>query len=350
MARITILGAGYMGSALTFPAADNGHHVRLWGTWLDDGLIDAVREGREHPRLKTHLPRSVETFFSDELSAALEGADLVINAVTSEGIVAVMRLAFPLLPEGALFASVSKGLWHGEDGTIRRLSTVVTPLAPAHLDFKFLHIAGPSKALELCHRVPTAVHYASEDVARAQQVAELMRTSYYQIRPVQDLAGCEICSAFKNAYAIAIGLFDGMEKAGRVSQSYNTKSAAFSKAVREMALVVQAMGGQADTVFGLPGMGDLLVTAVAGRNRTFGEMLGMGTMSASEVVEYMSARDLLTEGYPAIHTGWELVQQLAREGKVKLESFALLKALHAIVYEDAPVWETIEALQWVETA
>ncbi len=348
MPTITILGAGYMGSALTFPAADNGHRVRLWGTWLDNELIQAVQEGKEHPRLQTHLPQGVETFYANGLAEALKDADLVINAVTSEGIVPVMTHAFPLMPEGALFASVSKGFWDGPGGNIQRLSVIVSPLSPSP-NFRYLHVAGPSKALELCRRVPTAVHYACEDISVAERVAELMRTPYYRIRPVSDLAGCEVCSALKNAYAIAIGLFDGLEKAGRLSQSYNTKSAAFTKAVREMAVVVEALGGQPDTVFGLPGIGDLLVTAVAGRNRTFGELLGMGQMSAAEVVEYMSARDQLTEGYPAIRTGWYLVQRLAQRGKVRLESFALLKALYAMAYEDAPVWETLRSFQWSET-
>jgi len=347
MPTITILGAGYMGSALTFPAADNGHRVRLWGTWLDNDLIRAVQEGQEHSRLQTRLPQGVETFYANGLAEALAGADLVINAVTSEGIVPVMTHAFPLMPQDALFASVSKGFWSGPGGNIQRLSAIIAPRAPSPR-FRYLHVAGPCKALELCRRVPTAVHYACEDIAIAQRVAELMRTSYYQIRPTSDLAGCEVCSAFKNAYAIAIGLFDGLEKAGRVSQSYNTKSAAFSKAVREMALVVEAMGGQLDTVFGLPGMGDLLVTAVAGRNRTFGELLGLGQMSAAEVVEYMSSRDQLTEGYPAIRTGWYLVQRLAQRGKVRLESFTLLQALYAMVYENAPVWETLQRFQWIE--
>lgn len=198
--------------------------------------------------------------------------------------------------------------------------------------------------------MPTAVHYACADIAQARQVAQLMSTAYYQIRPTTDLPGCEVCSALKNAYAIAIGLFDGLEKAGRVSQSYNTKSAAFSEAVREIALVVRAMGGQDDTVFGLPGMGDLLVTAVAGRNRTMGELLGLGQMSAAEVLADMSARNQLTEGYPAVRTGLALVQQLAVERQVRAEDFPLLRALHAILYENAPAWETLRAFRWVGEA
>ena len=85
MGRVTILGAGFMGSALTIPASDNGHRVSLWGTHLDGHLIAALREGRPHPKLGMALPPTVKTFTEEELQSALEGAELVINAVTSYG-------------------------------------------------------------------------------------------------------------------------------------------------------------------------------------------------------------------------------------------------------------------------
>src|SRR5690606_13744624 len=90
MAVVTILGAGYMGAALSFPALENGHEVRLWGTWLDDPLIDAVRIGHEHPRLEMAMLPALQTYKHKELAQALDGADLLICAVTSEGIARVM--------------------------------------------------------------------------------------------------------------------------------------------------------------------------------------------------------------------------------------------------------------------
>jgi glycerol-3-phosphate dehydrogenase (NAD(P)+) len=338
MSVVTILGAGYMGSALTVPATDNGHEVRLWGTWLDDDLIGAVRAGRDHPRLEMRLPDAVQTFTSEELEGALDGADLVICGVTSEGIERVMERAFAHMDRPVTFMAVTKGLLPGPDGHMDRLSRTVAPMA--HLPFRYGHIGGPSKAMELARRIPTAVVYAGVEAGRA---SALMRTPYYHITISSDLAGVETCSALKNAYAISAGLFDGLQAAGVISDAHNAKSAIFSKAVREMALAVGSMGGRPETVFGLAGVGDLLVTAVAGRNRTFGEMVGKG-MPPAEVVVYMSARDQLTEGYTAIRTGWALVNYLAEQGSVRLEDFALLCALHTIVYESAPVQETLYAL------
>lgn len=338
MAVVTILGAGYMGTALCIPAYDNGHEVRLWGTWLDDHLIDAVRIGHEHPRLKMVMPAAIKTYTHREMAQALDGADLLICAVTSEGIARIMESAFALLDHEVPFMAATKGLLPGPDGHMDRLSRSVEPLALG--PFHYGQIGGPSKAVELCRRIPTAVLYAGAGAAFA---AGIMSTAYYHITVSDDLPGVELCAALKNAYAIGSGLFDGLEKAGVITESYNAKSAFFSKAVREMARIVTAMGGKAATVFGLAGMGDLLVTAVAGRNRTFGEMLGAG-MPPQEVVSCMAARDLLTEGYPAVHTGWELVNHLARAGQVDLSDFGYLGALHAIVYEGAPVKETLFAI------
>lgn len=110
VARITILGAGFMGSALTFPASDNGHQVTLWGTWLDDHLIEAVRRGEPHPKLRLRLPPGVRVCDHTQLAEALAGADLVVNAVTSEGTLPVLTQALPHLTPGTPLMSVSKGL------------------------------------------------------------------------------------------------------------------------------------------------------------------------------------------------------------------------------------------------
>ncbi|MCZ7547290.1 MAG: glycerol-3-phosphate dehydrogenase [Anaerolineae bacterium] len=338
MAVVTILGAGYMGAALSFPALENDHEVRLWGTWLDDPLIDAVRIGHEHPRLEMAMLPALQTYKHKELAQALDGADLLICAVTSEGIARVMQSVLMLIDHEIPFMSATKGLLPGPNGHMDRLSRTVEALALTSLHYG--QIGGPSKAVELCRRIPTAVVYAG---AHAAFAADIMHAPYYHITLSEDLPGVEVCAALKNAFAIGSGLFDGLEKAGAVTESYNAKSAFFSKAVHEIARVVEAMGGQPETAFGLAGAGDLIVTAVAGRNRTFGEMVGAGT-PPDEVAAYMAARNLLTEGYPAVRTGWALVSHLAGEGRLDLEDFAFLRALYAIVYEGAPVKETLFAI------
>src|ERR1700712_1791216 len=96
--RITVLGAGYMGSAMATVARMRGHDVRLWGTWLDGAMLDAVEAGGEHPRLKLRLD-GIATLRSERLEEALRGAELVVHAVSSDGAVPVMTKAAPFLPD-----------------------------------------------------------------------------------------------------------------------------------------------------------------------------------------------------------------------------------------------------------
>ena len=117
--RIAILGAGFMGSALTIPATDNGHSVALWGTHLDGHLVQAVRRGRAHPKLKLELPSSVEVFAAGELRAALAGADVVVNAVTSDGAVPVLRRAAPHIRPGTPVRALRRGARRGRPAPAR---------------------------------------------------------------------------------------------------------------------------------------------------------------------------------------------------------------------------------------
>ena len=158
-----------------------------------------------------------------------------------------------------------------------------------------------------------------------------------------DLAGVEACSAFKNAYATASGLCDGLELIGH-PEMYNTKALLFTQAIREIGLMVAALGGRVGTVHGVAGVGDLHVTAAAGRNRAYGERVGKGEPPA-EAAEQMRCTGELTEGYPALKTGWDLLEQQVRAGLLSGDDFPLLEALHRIVYQDADVATTLASLR-----
>lgn len=331
MARVTILGAGFMGAALTVPAADRGHTVALWGTHLDDHLVAAVRGGAPHPKLGLPLSPAVKAFAAGELAAALQGADLVINAVTSDGAVPVLTQAAPLIARGTPVLSVSKGLARSR-GRIVRLSVAIAEAT----GLAVVSVGGPSKALELARRVPTAVLYASPRAAARDRARAWLATPYYRIDLSADQPGIEMCSALKNAYAIAIGLCDGLAAAGRAESMYNTKSALFTQALAEMTRLTRVVRARPETVLGLAGAGDLHVTGMAGRNRVFGELRGAGAKTA-EVVERLKARDELTEGYAAIRWCWKFAAQ------EKVTAVPLLRALYRIVYEDKDVETELRA-------
>ncbi len=328
--RVTVLGAGYMGSAMAQVAALCGHDVRLWGTWLDDALIEAVEKQHEHPRLKMKLDARIVPLRSAELARALDGAELVVHGVSSDGAVPVMTKAAANLPDVPVL-SVTKGFLKASSGKMDRIDKVVAETVGRPV--RFVHAAGPAKAFEIARGVLTLLCFAG-DQADARFCREAMSAPHLRIDVSDDIAGAEICSAMKNAYATGLGLWDGMIGA----DCHNARAACFSQGINEMAKLVRAGGGRAETVYGAPGVGDLHVTAAAGRNRAFGEGVGKGR-PAKEVAAAMLAAGNLTEGYPAIATAWKWA---AENGVTDLP---LLEALYAIIWEDAPVAPTLAKLR-----
>jgi glycerol-3-phosphate dehydrogenase (NAD(P)+) len=327
--RVTVLGAGYMGSAMATVARRRGHDVRLWGTWLDDPMLEPCERGEAHPRLGLRL-EGVALLRAPRLGEALAGAELVVHAVSSEGAVPVMTKAAEHLPDVPVL-SVTKGLLESpRNGRMDRIDVVVPERIGRAV--RYVHAAGPAKAMEVARGVLTWMCFAG-GVADADACARAMAGGGLVVTTTDDIAGAEMCSALKNAYATGLGLWDGHVG----PQAHDARAACFTQAIVEMRTLVEAGGGRADTVHGPAGIGDLHVTAAAGRNRAFGERVGKGR-PAKEVAAEMLAAGELTEGYPAIATAW----RYAREHGVT--SLPLLAALHAVVWEDAPVGPALAGL------
>lgn len=326
--RVTVLGAGYMGSAMATVAAMRGHDVRVWGTWLDDDMLAPCEAGQEHPRLGLVLDPKMKLFRAPALEAALAGAELVVHAVNSDGAVPVMTKASPYLPDVPVL-SVSKGFLESRAGKMERIDLVVSEAVGRHV--RFVHAAGPAKAIEVARRVLTWMTFAGEDAAFC---ADALGGDHLFVETTCDIAGAEVCSALKNAYATGLGLWDGY--VGK--DAHNARAACFTQAVVEMRKLVLASGGREETVHGSPGVGDLHVTAAGGRNRAFGERVGQGR-PAAEVAAEMKAAGQLTEGYPAIKTAWRFAKERG------VGDLPLLEALHRIVWEGAPVSEVLPRMR-----
>lgn len=329
--RVTVLGAGYMGSALAEVAALRGHTVRLWGTWLDDALIESVERGVEHPRLRKKLHGTIEPFRSSAAEAALEGAELVVHGVSSDGLVPVLSRVGCHLPDVPIL-SVTKGFLPSKSGRMERVDLVAAETIGRPL--RYVHAAGPAKAIEVARGVLTWMFFASKDPEDAKLCASAVGGDHLRVTVSDDIAGAEICSAMKNAYATGLGLWDGLVG----PDCHNARAASFQQAVVEMAKLVAAGGGLPATTYAAPGVGDLHVTAAAGRNRAFGERVGKGKPAKTVAAEMLAAGEL-TEGYPAIASAW----RWARERGV--QDLPLLEALHAIVWEGADVPSTLARLE-----
>lgn len=311
-----------MGSAMACVARRRGHDVRLWGTWLDDPMLERCERGEPHPRLKLRLD-GIALMRAPRLAEAVESADLVVHAANSEGVVAVLTRAAPHLPDVPIL-SVTKGLLElPSTNRMDRIDIVVHERVGRRV--RFVHAAGPAKAMEVARGVLTWMHFAGamEDAASC---AQALAGDGLVVTTSEDIAGAELCSALKNAYATGLGLWDGFVGA----DAHNARAACFTQALVEMRALVAAGGGRVETVQGPAGAGDLHVTAAAGRNRAFGEGVGRGK-PATQVAAEMLAAGQLTEGYPAIAAAWRFASE---HGVLHVP---LLEALHAIVWEGADV-------------
>lgn len=306
---VSILGAGAMGSALATPFRDAGWDVALWGTWLDDHLLDAVEAGRPHPRTNVPLARGTRIFRSDHLAAALHRADVVVVAVASVGCVEVVRRALPHLGSVEALLLTSKGFAPDGEGRVQLLPDAMramaaelgSPLPPV------VGVGGPCKANEVAAGRWTAAVFGCRDLTRAQMLTKEVGTSAYRAEATDDEAGVEICAPMKNVYAIALGIADGLSEATG-EPFHDLKAATFAQAVRELVLLSTAIGGRAQTATGLAGAGDLEVTGLSGRNKVYGTRIGAGE-GAQQALAVMTAAEQTVEGVPAAELARTLVDQ-----------------------------------------
>ena len=332
MSVVTILGAGAMGSAMATPFRTAGHEVRLWGTALDDALLDACSRGLPHPRTAVPLAPGTTMHRSPQIGDALEGADCVVLAVASVGVVDTVRRAAPHWSGARALLVTSKGFSPGADGLVRLLPVAVRetvselglPCPP------LVAVGGPCKANEVAAGRWTAASFASVDAGAAGWAAELARTGTYRAEVSDDECGTETTAPMKNVYAIALGVADGVGDATG-EPHHNLKAAIFAQAVREMAVLAECLGGRPSTAFGLAGAGDLEVTGLSGRNKVYGARIGAGE-GATAALEAMVAAEQTVEGVPAADLATRLVDQQHPDA---WERLPLLRAVRAVL-EGAP--------------
>jgi glycerol-3-phosphate dehydrogenase (NAD(P)+) len=279
---ITILGAGVMGSAMCLPASDRGHEVRLVGTHLDAGIIDHVKSSGRHPRLNVELPAGVKAYHHNEFAEALDDdTDLILLGVSSAGVGWAIDRLCEALRKPVPVVMITKGLYP-EGNRLAALPDHVAAEVKRRvgIGLGIAAIGGPCIAGELAVRRHTGTVITAHDTAFAQGLCGMLETDYYHPRVSSDVIGVEICAAFKNFFAIAVGWAAGHleNMATTQNRAFNHNAAAilFDQAIRELMVITRAHGGTAESVWGMPGAGDLYVTCQAGRNSRLGNNLGRG--------------------------------------------------------------------------
>jgi glycerol-3-phosphate dehydrogenase (NAD(P)+) len=271
---VSVLGAGSWGTALAIHLARSGRSVRLWAR--DGDLVEQMRRTRTNSAYLAgvELPPAVTP--ESSLSRALAGAAFVVAAVPSHGLRGVMREAAPLISSEAVIVSATKGI---EADTLRRMSQVVAE--ETHGRHAVVVLSGPSFASEVARGLPTAVLAASTDTVAAVRVQEQFRGPGLRLYVSDDVAGVEIGGALKNVIAIAAGAVEGL------GLGHNAMAALITRGLAEISRLACAEGGRRDTLAGLSGLGDLVLTCTGNlsRNRHVGLELGRGRRLADVLNE-----------------------------------------------------------------
>ncbi len=262
--RIAILGAGSWGTALAVHCARVGHHVRLWGR--DAALMAAIGDTRRNARYLPDAPIGESVLPTSSLEMALEGEPIVIAAVPSHGMRHVLRQARPFLAADAVVVSATKGL---ESSSLARMSQVMTDELPGH---PVVVLSGPSFAVEVARGLPTAVVVASSDASALSHVQERLKGPTLRLYASDDVTGVEFGGALKNVIAIAAGVVEGL------GIGHNAMAALITRGLVEMSRLACAEGSRRETLAGLSGLGDLVLTCTGdlSRNRHVGIELGRG--------------------------------------------------------------------------
>jgi len=337
MARIAILGAGMMGSALAFPLLDRGHDISLIGTELDNDIIRALKSGAEHPTLRSPLPPAIQPFFAGELSSALDGVEAIALGVSSAGVRWAGRALSQHLHARLPLLMVSKGLaWDGERFQI--LPDVLTQELPAELGLMPVAVAGPCIAGELARRVETCVVFTGRDQQSCDAWAALARGPYYHVFTSLDAVGTEACAALKNAYAMGIGFAAGQHERNGGSPGsiamHNCEAALYAQAISEARTLVALLGGEPECAAGLAFAGDLNVTCNGGRTGRFGRFLGQGLGRAGAIAAMNGATLECLEILETLRTGLAI---LSRAGKLAPGELPFLDHMLEVALDDRPV-------------
>lgn len=264
--KIGYLGAGTWGFCLAALLASKGYKVTLWTA--NPEFAKLLSKKREHPKLLRFTASDNLTFTSD-LSEAIEGAEYIVESVTSKGIRPVFE---QVLAKGGINCPVivtSKGI---EQNTGLLLHEVVLEVLGEKMLEKIACLSGPSHAEEVIQKLPTSIVCAAYYPPLMHQVVDLFMTSYFRIYPNADINGVAFGGAMKNIIAIACGISDGL------GFGDNTKSALMTRGLHEIRKLSVTKGCKAETLNGLSGLGDLCVTCLSklSRNYMFGRLIAEG--------------------------------------------------------------------------
>ena len=321
MAKVSVIGAGSWGIALATVLEKNGHDVTIWSILEDE--INMLKEKHEHVTKLPGVKLSEKMGLTTSLEEAVKDRDLLVLAVPSVHTRSTAKSMKEFVSEGQLIVNVGKGI---EESTLMILSDVIEEEIP---QANVAILSGPSHAEEVGKGLPTTCVVGAHDKKTAEYIQNVFMNEEFRIYTSPDMLGIEVGGALKNVIALAAGMADGL------GYGDNTKAALITRGIAEISRLAIVMGAKYQTLFGLTGIGDLIVTCASmhSRNRRAGILIGQG----KTMQEAMNEVQMVVEGvYSA-----KAAMALAKKYQI---SMPIIEQVNKVLFEDKPAKEAVSEL------
>ena len=321
MAKVSVLGAGSWGTALSLLLCKNGHEVTLWSALEDE--VRMLCEKREHESKLPGVRLPEDMKITADLEDSLQDPDVAVLAVPSPFTRSTAHRMAPFVKKGQIIVNVAKGV---EEHTLMTLSEIISEEIP---QADVCVLSGPSHAEEVGKGLPTTCVVSAEKRETAAYLQGIFMSPVFRVYTTPDILGVELGGALKNVIALAAGTADGL------GYGDNTKAALITRGIAEISRLGTKMGARAETFYGLSGIGDLIVTcaSVHSRNRKAGYLMGKGyTMQ-----EAMDEVKMVVEGVYSARAA----KSLAEKYQVEMP---IIEEVNKVLFEDKPAADAVRDL------
>ena len=319
--KIAVIGDGGWGTANAMLLAGYGHEVTLWGAFPE--YIEEMKKTRRNEKFLKGITLPDNLNLTGDRAEAVAGAEVVVLAPPSKFFTSVVSSFKDLITSEMLVVSITKGLCEKTNRRMTDLGEEILGTGP------IVALAGPTHAEEVSRGIPTTIVAACPDAAKAKRVQEIWSGPLFRVYTSNDPVGVEIGGAVKNVLAIAVGCSDGM------GFGDNTRAALITRGLVEMKRFVLAYGGKEETLNGLAGIGDLIVTCTSqhSRNHSVGERLGKG----EKIADILGSMQMVAEGV------WnaKVVHEIAKKLGVEMP---ICELVYALCYEGFNAKDAVAAM------
>lgn len=322
MKKVAVLGAGSWGTALAKLLLDNGHDVAIWS--IDKNEVEMLNTCHEQKQKLPGVVLKDTVTVTDDMAVAVKGRDLLVMAVPSVFVRSTAKSLAGVYEEGQIIVDVAKGI---EESTLMTMTEVIKDEIP---NATVAILSGPSHAEEVGKGIPTTVVAGASKKEVADYVQDVFMNEIFRVYTSPDMVGIELGGSVKNVIALAAGAVDGL------GFGDNTKAALMTRGVSELMRLAVAMGGKLETIAGLAGIGDLIVTCTSkhSRNRNAGFLIGQG----KTYKEAMEAVQMVVEGVYSAKATLALAQKYN-------VSMPIVETVNKVLFEDKNAREaTMELL------